>query len=214
MYYPQSQIKTNLYTNGGEFVIKATNKNYVGPYWTTSSGQFFTKKTPQDTPYEELIKSTTTIIPPNYSSVSILGIKNTGSIDDSRFDYDTVKAYDLARGIDIYNPKIKKTPQYYFPQPTQDDYNLGSFTRYLCKRTNQNIYIEINKDTYNGLKDSNPAFLFSLYTPFTITWTLTGPSMEEVEKINLQVTSLKEQQLKFRGLVKYFKYYNQFYKPN
>ena len=57
MYYPQSQIKTNLYTNGGEFVVKSTDQNYVGSYWKTSSGQFFSKKNPQDIPYEELIES-------------------------------------------------------------------------------------------------------------------------------------------------------------
>ena len=28
MYFPQSQIKTNLSTNGGEFVTLLTNENY------------------------------------------------------------------------------------------------------------------------------------------------------------------------------------------
>jgi hypothetical protein len=53
MYFPQSQIKTNLYTNGDEFVVKSTDQNYVGSYWKTSSGQFFSKKNPQDIPYED-----------------------------------------------------------------------------------------------------------------------------------------------------------------
>ena len=51
MYFPQSQIKTNLSTNGGEFVTLSTNENYIGPYWSTSSGKYYTKKNPQDTPY-------------------------------------------------------------------------------------------------------------------------------------------------------------------
>ena len=55
MYYPLSQITSNLHTNGGEFVIKNTNTPYVGYYWKTSKGQYFTGKTPQDTPTEELI---------------------------------------------------------------------------------------------------------------------------------------------------------------
>lgn len=212
MYFPQSQIKTNLYTNGGEFVIKATNKNYIGSYWTTSSGKFYTKKNPQDTPYKELIESKTQSLPPlNTISVSILGLPNTGSIDNFNFDYNTVKSYDLARGIDIYQPQVKKLPTYYFPKPTKDDYNLGAFTRYLCKRTNQEIYIEISKDTYEGLVKANPEYLFSLYTPFKLNWTLTGESKEQVAKTNFEVTTLTEQRLKFRGLVKYFKFYSQFY---
>ena len=216
MYYPQSQIKTNLYTNGGEFVVKSTDQNYVGSYWKTSSGQFFSKKNPQDIPYEELIESINQPPPPeNQISISILGVTNTGSLENSttyNLDYNSVREYDLLRGIDVYQPQIRKIPSYYHPQPTLNDYELGAFTRYFCKRTNQDIYIEINEETFNGLLTSNPEYLFSLYTPFQITWTLTGTSPEEVSKINLSVVSLIERESKFRGLVRYFKNYSQFYK--
>ena len=215
MYYPQSQIRTNLYTSGGEFVVKSTDQNYVGSYWRTSSGQYFSKKNPQDIPYEELIES---IIQPQLSedqiSTSILNFTNTNFPPDSttyNFDYNSVRKYDLLRGVDIYKPPIKKIPLYYHPQPTLDDYKLGAFTRYFCKRTNQDIYIEINKETFNGLLNANPEYLFSLYTPFQITWTLTGTSSEEVSKVNLSVVSRIERELKFRGLVRYFKNYSQFY---
>jgi hypothetical protein len=78
MYFPQSQIKTNLYTNGDEFVVKSTDQNYVGSYWKTSSGQFFSKKNPQDIPYEELIESITQPQPPeDQISTSILNFTNT-----------------------------------------------------------------------------------------------------------------------------------------
>lgn len=213
MYFPQSQIKTNLYTNGGEFVILLTNENYKGSYWSTSSGKYYTKKNPQDIPYEELIKFS----PPQLTDTtvtSILGVQNTGSIENLNPNYETVKAYDLARGVDIINPPIQSIPQYFYPTPTEKEYSLGAFTRYLCKRTNQDIYIEINKDTFSKLSDSDPSILFSLYTPFTITWTLTGESVSEVSKINFNVVSLVEKQNSFKGLVKYFKNYSQFFKPS
>ena len=213
MYFPQSQIKTNLSTNGGEFVTLLTNENYIGSYWSTSSGKYYTKKNPQDTPYEELIKFAPLPLN-NNSSVSILGIQSTGSIENLNPNYETVRAYDLARGVDVNNPEIRLTPQYFLPTPTEKDYSLGAFTRYICKRTNQDIYIEINKDTYNGLNDASSEYLFSLYDPFTITWTLTGDSISEVSKTNLKVVSLVEEQNKYKGLVRYFKNYSQFVKPN
>lgn len=212
MYFPQSQIKTNLFTNGGEFVILATNENYIGSYWSTSAGKYYTKKSPQDTPYVELIKFEPLPLN-NNSSISILGIQS-GSIQNLNLDYETVRAYDLARGVDVNNPEIKLIPQYFLPTPTEKEYSLGAFTRYLCKRTNQNIYIEINEDTFNGLKDSNPEYLFSLYAPFSITWTLTGNTISEVSKINFNVVSQFQKQNKYKGLVKYFKNYSQFFKPS
>ena len=41
-YYPLSQIKTNLFTEGEqEFTIKSTGNFYSGKYWSTSDGKFF-----------------------------------------------------------------------------------------------------------------------------------------------------------------------------
>jgi hypothetical protein len=37
-------------------LLNQLDQNYVGSYWKTSSGQFFSKKNPQDIPYEELIE--------------------------------------------------------------------------------------------------------------------------------------------------------------
>ncbi len=213
MYFPQSQIKTNLYTNGGEFVILLTNENYKGSYWSTSSGKYYTKKNPQDIPYEELIKFS----PPQLTDTtvtSILGVQNTGSIEDLSPNYEEVLAYDLARGVDINNPIVQNLPQYFLPTPTEEEYSLGAFTRYLCKRTNQNIYIEINEDTFNGLKDASPEYLSSLYEPFSITWTLTGSTVSEVSKINFDIVSQCEKQNKYKGLTRYFKNYSQFFKPS
>ena len=33
MYYPKSQIKTNLYTNGDKFALASTNETYTGYYY-------------------------------------------------------------------------------------------------------------------------------------------------------------------------------------
>ena len=55
MYYPKSQIKTNLYTNGDKFAIASTDEAYTGYYYTVSGNEFYTGKNPNDTPNELLI---------------------------------------------------------------------------------------------------------------------------------------------------------------
>ena len=87
MYFPQSQIKTDLYTNGGEFVLLSTNQNYQGPYWSTSSGKYYTKKNPQDIPYEELIKLTSSPLTDN-SVVSILSVENENQVNNQNYNYE------------------------------------------------------------------------------------------------------------------------------
>ena len=45
-YYPSSQVKTNLYTNGDKFTT-SDGALYVGYYFTNSQGLSQTGKTPQ-----------------------------------------------------------------------------------------------------------------------------------------------------------------------
>ena len=58
-YYPKSQIKSGLYTNGGEYTLVPPPNNtdaveYVGYYYQTSNSTRFTGKTPQDGPSQVL----------------------------------------------------------------------------------------------------------------------------------------------------------------
>ena len=54
-YYPKSQIKTDLFTNGKEFIRSDNGQLYVGSYWKTSNGEVFSGKTPEDRPYVKLL---------------------------------------------------------------------------------------------------------------------------------------------------------------
>ena len=47
-YIPKSQIKTNLFTNGGELLKLSDNLPYKGYYYKTSQGNFFAGKYPGD----------------------------------------------------------------------------------------------------------------------------------------------------------------------
>ena len=88
MYYPKSQIKPNLYTNGGEFILSTTKEDYKGNYYTVSNGKKYTGKNPQDKPnillivlFPEPSKSTPNLVKNEENEIITLGDKffiNTG----------------------------------------------------------------------------------------------------------------------------------------
>ena len=184
MYYPKSQIVTNLYSNGN-FVLKSTNKEYTGFYWKTLTGKYYTGKTPQDTNVEELsIPSTNLVVTDNIEEAN-----SVGSI--------------IYQGLTKVNTS-GKIPSYYANTPTQSDYSVGEFTRYFCKKTNEIIYLEISKDTYTKLINKDPTYLFQMYTPFKYQWMISGEK-EKVYKSNKNITRYMIEKFKLPMLDKYLR---------
>ena len=64
--------------------------------------------------------------------------------------------------------QTKNLPTSYYPTPTEDDYNLGTFIRYFCVKANEDIFIEISKDTYDALNSQKGDWLWELYIPFQL----------------------------------------------
>ena len=54
-YYPKSQIKSELYTNGGEFALKNGGAEYRGLYHEVAGGRYFTGANANSTPTQELV---------------------------------------------------------------------------------------------------------------------------------------------------------------
>jgi hypothetical protein len=48
MYFPKSQVKPNLYTNGGEYILSTTKEEYKGYYYKISTGQLYTGRNPKE----------------------------------------------------------------------------------------------------------------------------------------------------------------------
>jgi hypothetical protein len=191
-YFPLSQIKTNL-VSSGEFALVGNQEIYYGPYWKTSTGKFYTGKTPQDLPTRE-------IIPISQSPVATDDIELTPSLDS--IDYNN---------ITITTPTYSNIPQYIPTQPTEQDYQNGEFTRYFCKKSNELIYIEIDKPQYDLLISKSPDILWQLYLPFILSWQLTG-AQEQVFRTNRNITVLTSQRLQLPRLGdylnnNYLKYY-------
>ena len=222
MYIPKNRLITNLKTNQGEFVYKDTNVPYNGVYWKSYDGKYFTGKNPNDAPTREIEISTQ---PATDNSTSNINFQisplfvSVPDLDDS-IDLPFIDSlspdftYLILKKVDLNKSEIKYLPSQYYPKPTQDDYNLGAFSRYFVVKSNENIYLEVNKDTYDSINNQSPDWAWELYVPFTILWTLTG-ERDNVFITNRNITQLTEQRLKRRGLQEFLKQnYLKFYQTN
>ena len=195
MYYPLSQITTNLYTSGDEFVYLDSGKDnqaYTGNYFKTSDDKFFTGKTPQDVPNDELIRVSK--IPTNESIVDING-DYPFNLSPSSIGYNPLKALSQIS---------KESPKISIPFPTQGDYATGEFQRYFLKKRINYSYLEVDQLTYENILTQNTNSQYELYEGKTITWILTG-KLIEVYKINHNITELVEKRDGWLGFPRFFK---------
>jgi hypothetical protein len=201
MYYPKSQLKTNLYTNGGEYILSTTKENYKGYYYETSSGTKYTGKTPQDG------SNTLLLLPPPqdrdlYPSNLTLNLNQPITINISPETLPFYPIYDLK-----YNPpqlpNIRSLPQSNPTKPTQQDQNLGVFQRYFCKKNNELKYLEIDKSTHDKLKSKQQDIAWDLYTPISTLWYIKG-NKEQTFKANKGLVTLIEQKQNWYGFTQWF----------
>jgi hypothetical protein len=193
-YYPKSQIQTDQYTKGGELRVVATKEGYIGHYWKTSKGEYFSGKNPYD-------GVTLDLEPIPFFPESNL---NTVVYSKGNVVYNVLKEVDVTEALLI--------PSYVKPSPTKQDYEIGNFTRYFAKRNNENLYIETSEDIYSNLKKKNGAYDWKSYLVFTLSWKLTGEE-SKVLKANQNIILITEQNLKINGLGIYLKNnYLEFYK--
>jgi hypothetical protein len=203
MYYPLSQITTNLYTNGNEFTYINSSQIYAGYYWRTSSGKIYSGKNPQDTNIQELtpiIELSSNSIPQGKSFPIVINQEDVRTAD-----YISISKTNVV--TETFLP-------YYLPTlPTDKDYQVGEFRRYFCKKTNEIIYIEIDKNQFDLLRGKDVKIAFEYYQPFFIPWALIGDETY-VANVNFNMVQLtiKNQKLPMfdkyikEDYVKYYKY--------
>jgi hypothetical protein len=195
MYFPLSQITTNLYTNGDEFKYLngfRQNQFYTGNYFKTSGGRFFTGKTPQDVPNDEIFPTSEN----NLASSSL----------DIAINYPlNVTPESIGFATSFKNRTVSNNaPKISIPFPTQGDYATGEFQRYFLKKRINYTYLEVDQLTYQNIVDQNPQSQFELYEGKAITWILTGKLLE-VYRINHNITELVEKRDGWLGFPRFFK---------
>jgi hypothetical protein len=192
MYFPKSQIIPNLYTNDNKLVYKGTSTPYQGYYHILSNSTLFSGKNPQDGQPRELSYTKKT----EYSD----GVGETSTVLNSTYDKIRFKT----KNIQSLSSLIEPIP--YIPSPS-----FPAFTRYLVKKANEIMYIEVSQDIYNKILNKDKQYNWPAYIPFTIYWTTAGNSKNEVATINENIVMLEERRQKLYGLSTYFKNYSEFY---
>jgi len=210
MYIPKNRIITNLYSNDNKLVYKANQEFYTGFYYKTFDGKYFTGKTPNDPPNVELelVEDTENTFTPDLPQNELAYTDAPtifNNIDTPGYNEEMVITYARLQGIDLNKSTRKFLPYQCYPQPTIDDYELGSFIRYFCVKINQPIYFELDKKIYGELKNQSDKYLWEPYIPFSIQWTLAG-DRNYVETTNSNIVRLHEKRSKRVGLGKFLKY--------
>ena len=150
-YFPLHYITTNQYSSGGEFMYKSSQIDYIGYYWKTGNGRFYTGETPQSPEIVEIVP----IIPINYGTfeetpkyTEKIRLANIGDgpldyfteIADLPIEENIISSYAILKNIPQNNLTTKYLPQYNPSPPTTQDYQNGEFIRYFAKKTkNYNI---------------------------------------------------------------------------
>ena len=213
-YIPKNRITTDLYTSGGEFVIRSTHEPYTGFYHRYYDGQIFTGKNPNDAFTQALtvITTDTTAEDSNEVQTAYFGQDPDPIINIETWNPGDVRAYNFARFKDPNFRKVQQGIPEYVYTPTSDDYTLGEITRYFAKKSNELRYIEINSDTYNSLTTQDPDYAWQFYLAIKLPWQISG-NKEEVGKVNRNMVLLTEQRNKIRGLQEFLRFdYLKFYK--
>ena len=213
-YYPKSQIKTNLYATPDDYLTTSTNQPrdfannslegispliYKGPYYEISTGKKFTGKFPNSNNNLELFPISRQYLfmdfYPDEEKVKNIIDLDTNLIGGSAY---------LALNSNSNKISYKRSLPLFSPgRPTPKEAQEGSFTRYFCKKTNELIYIEIDKITYNKLSQKDSQIAWDLYTPISILWLLKGDK-ELIYTSNKSVVESIEKRLKWLGFSQYF----------
>lgn len=201
-YYPKTKIVTDLFTNSGQFIKASTYEPYSGPYYELSNGKTYIGPNPQANRFPEEILNLATIGEP---------------VKDTTLTSEIVSVRTRGASVSEYVGGLKETvqskivPTPYYPQPTENDYSIGYFTRYFAKKINEYAFVEISKKTYENFVNKNSAYLWEMYYVTELPWQITG-QVEKVYKTNKHVVELEERK-KFGKLSQFLKNdYIKFYK--
>ena len=209
-YYPKSQIRTNLYTQG-EYRLVTTKEEYSGYYYEVSNGKKYTGKNPGDGPNIKLISVELDSIDPKLSfsnSNQLRTIEIYGQMQDG-IDYQINEYSPNTSLLDITfytnpnnaRPRVIPSPQ--MTIPTEKDYEVGKFLRYFTKKNNELKYMEIGKEVFEKLLSRQRTIAWDLYTPISIIWTLTG-DQDEVFLTNKNIVALSENKNILYGFTQWF----------
>lgn len=209
MYFPKSQIKPNQVTNGGEFQFLSTGEEYVGSYFTTSTGKIYSGKTPQDLPVKELVPLNNDRIVQGYDADD----DPIGSWDRESSLYTLDEGYLNSTTLN-FNQDAPLPPKQFYVRPTEKNYENGEILRFFASKNNEPKFIEIDINQYKEYKNKSELTQYRLYNVYNLFWQISG-DRNDVYNTNLKTVTLLQQNKKLPGFVSYFQdKFDQFYKAS
>ena len=197
MYYPKSQITTNLFTLGDEYVYVGTTQVYSGSYFKTSDGSAFTGKNPNNKPNN----------PIELSSINLNDFQPFDTeLEEFPNSYDIINDdYYWAKGINQNEvTPIPKPPIQITPLPSPNEYSIGEIQRYFTSKINEIKYTEINETQYTSFINNESTVLSSLYIAFQLPWVITG-DRSNAYNVNMKTVNRVQKNFKLQGFKSYFK---------
>jgi len=205
MYYPKSQIKTNLFTSGNEYVYLGTNNLYSGSYFITGDGKIFTGKNSNDKPNNPLEAVSINLNDFPIDNPELEEFPDSYNIIDD--DYYWAKKINLNDTTPFPKPPIQIQPL-----PTPNNYNIGEIQRYFTSKINEVKYTEINESQYNSFVSKDSTVQHSLYIAFQLPWVITG-NRSNTYNVNMKTVNRVQKNFKLQGFKSYFKgRYDQLFK--
>ena len=199
-YYPKSQVKTNLYTNGGEYTTTSNQfslvaESYIGYYYKTSTGQLFTGKNPQESPSLPLYPYS-----PLLSNLEV-GREIQTPANNLIITNLLEPKYQYSNTVP---PQDRIIPQFNLTLPTAEDKKRGYFIRYFCKKNNELIYFEIAQSDHDLVKNQDPTTAYDLYSVLSLQWSIMG---DPSQVASFNATSVNRAALinNWTGFAQYFK---------
>ena len=195
-YYPATQIRTNLYTRGTDFVLP-NGKPYSGRYYEIYDGTSYAGANP-------VFGTNEPLTPISEVSAPLTAPANVTS-------YITAQTQGASRTLPSSDITLTElVPNY--PVAIPSDYQQGYFIRYFAKNvTGPQFIIEISQTDYAQIQNGNVSPNVLGYESMSMLWQLTGPLHDTrisqyqiqggVYDTNKRVTEAKQKG--FRGIVEF-----------
>lgn len=199
MYLPNQNI-TRKTTSGNELIFRGSRQPFIGDYIKTNKGKMYAGVDNTNPGLELIYKEEyvdslkSSLIP--YQKI----ISSTNQAKRYNFSNKLRSKNFLANIIPIPSVKVKPVPK---------DYFRGFYFRYFAKRVNTNKYLEIDKDTYNSIKNKEPKYDYNLYNVGKLEWFIVGNSVYAKNS-----ASIKKTQRRFPNIFYLFPILNEFMAPS
>ena len=161
MYLPKFKYKGNLTTPGKEFRVMETEEDYVGLYFETYNGRYYTGGVPTR----------------NSKELQKYDIFVRDFTPNDRFDYTpyppVVEDYDIIKQ-DVHTFQLKSTypVRTHYPVVSESDYEKGFLFRYYVRDKNTGTIQEVSSEVYENMERKTTKYYYPKYDILKLRWSL------------------------------------------